>query len=99
MIFKRAEQYVWEYRRKERDVIRLKREARKHGNFYIGDEPKLAIVIRLKGQVADYMIFYKHSCMTSFAEFEGMLNAEGIDHYFSLKDFFLFLSRADHHTK
>jgi len=48
-IFKRAEQYVKEYRQRERDEIRLKREARKCGNFYVPDEAKLAFVIRIKG--------------------------------------------------
>ena len=38
-----------EYRKRERDEIRLKREARKAKNFYIPDEPKLAFVIRIKG--------------------------------------------------
>ena len=38
-----------EYRRRETDEIRLKREARKAKNFYIPDEPKLAFVIRIKG--------------------------------------------------
>ena len=49
MIFKRAEQYVKEYRQKEADEIRLKRTAKKYGNFYVPDEPKLAFVIRIKG--------------------------------------------------
>lgn len=49
LIFKRAEQYVKEYRKREYDEIRLKREAKKHGNFYVPDEPKLAFVIRIKG--------------------------------------------------
>ena len=49
IIFKRAEQYVKEYRLKERDEIRLKREARKNGNYYVLDEPRVAIVIRIKG--------------------------------------------------
>ncbi|CAH1772980.1 unnamed protein product [Owenia fusiformis] len=48
-IFKRAEKYVKEYRIKERDEIRLAREARKHNNFYVPDEPKLAFVIRTRG--------------------------------------------------
>ncbi|XP_002735960.1 large ribosomal subunit protein uL30-like [Saccoglossus kowalevskii] len=48
-IYKRAEQYVKEYRKQERDVIRLKRIARKHNNFYVPDEPKLAFVIRIRG--------------------------------------------------
>lgn len=49
LIFKRAEQYVKEYRKREHDEIRLKREAKKYGNFYVPDEPKLAFVIRIKG--------------------------------------------------
>ncbi|KAG9508894.1 60S ribosomal protein L7, partial [Fragariocoptes setiger] len=48
-IFKRAEKYVKEYRLRERDQIRLKRQAKKHGNFYVPPEPKLAFVIRIKG--------------------------------------------------
>ena len=40
-----------EYRQKERDEIRLKREAKKAKNFYIPDEPRLAFVIRIKGYV------------------------------------------------
>ncbi|KXS11545.1 60S ribosomal protein L7 [Gonapodya prolifera JEL478] len=49
VIFKRAEQYVKEYRAKEREEIRLKRQARNGGNFYVPAEHKLAFVIRLKG--------------------------------------------------
>merc|ERR1712054_63450 len=57
-IFKRAEQYVKEYRKQERDVIRLKRLARRSdkknpneatSNFYVPEEPKFAILIRIKG--------------------------------------------------
>ncbi|XP_033640297.1 60S ribosomal protein L7-like [Asterias rubens] len=48
-IFKRAEQYVKEYRKKERDTIRLKRMARKHDNFYVPDEPRLGFVVRIRG--------------------------------------------------
>merc|ERR1712080_592980 len=49
VMFKRAEKYVKEYRIKERDEIRLNREARKHGNFYLQGEPKLAFVTRIRG--------------------------------------------------
>merc|ERR1719334_1719946 len=49
VIFKRAEKYVKEYRAKERDEIRLAREAKKHGNFYVPSEPKLAFVMRIRG--------------------------------------------------
>ncbi|XP_067125565.1 large ribosomal subunit protein uL30 [Centruroides vittatus] len=48
-IFKKAEQYIREYRRMDRDEIRLKRIARNQGNFYVPAEPKLAFVIRIRG--------------------------------------------------
>merc|ERR1712179_862588 len=47
--FKRAEQYVKEYRAKERDEIRLRRMAKRDGNFYVPAEAKLAFVIRIRG--------------------------------------------------
>lgn len=49
LLFKRAEQYVKEYRQAERDVVRLKRQAKQHGNFYVPAEPRLALVIRIRG--------------------------------------------------
>ncbi|KAI9564934.1 hypothetical protein GHT06_008675 [Daphnia sinensis] len=48
-IFKRAEKYIKEYRTKERDEIRLARQAKKAGNFYVPAESKLAFVIRIRG--------------------------------------------------
>lgn len=48
-ILKRAEKYVREYKRKERDLIRLKRIARSTKNFYVPAMPKLAFVIRIRG--------------------------------------------------
>ena len=48
-IFKRAETYVREYRRRERDEIRRRKLAKLQGNFYVPDEPKLAFVIRIRG--------------------------------------------------
>jgi len=49
VIFKRAEQYAKEYRAKERDEIRLRRMAKRAGNFYVPAEAKLAFVIRIRG--------------------------------------------------
>merc|ERR1719481_490073 len=49
VIFKRAEKYVKEYRSMERDEIRMARQAKKAGNFYVPAEPKLAFVIRIRG--------------------------------------------------
>jgi len=48
-IFKRAEQYVKEYRQMEKAQVFYKRQARSVGNFYVPPEPKLAFVIRIKG--------------------------------------------------
>jgi len=48
-IFKRAEQYVKEYRDAEREKIRLRRVAKSDGSLYVPAEPKLAFVIRIKG--------------------------------------------------
>lgn len=48
-IFKRAEKYVKEYRAKERSEIRLRRQAKNAGNFYVAPQPKLLFVIRIRG--------------------------------------------------
>jgi large subunit ribosomal protein L7e len=48
-IFKRAEKYVKEYRDQEADLVRLKREARAKGGFYVEPEAKLMFVMRLRG--------------------------------------------------
>jgi len=47
--FKRAEQYVREYRQLETNVVRERRIARRAGNFYVAPESKLAFVIRIRG--------------------------------------------------
>lgn len=49
VIFKRAEQYIAEYRAQERDEIRLRRQAKSSGNFFVPAEAKLAFVVRIKG--------------------------------------------------
>jgi len=49
VIFKKAENYAKEYRAKERDEIRLRRMAKRDGNFYVPAEAKLAFVIRIRG--------------------------------------------------
>ncbi|KAJ3047154.1 60S ribosomal protein L7 [Rhizophlyctis rosea] len=49
VIFKRAEQYVKEYRAKERDEVRLRRQAKAQGSFYVPAEAGLAFVVRIKG--------------------------------------------------
>mmetsp|Transcript_495 Transcript_495/g.1258 ORF Transcript_495/g.1258 Transcript_495/m.1258 type:complete len:244 (-) Transcript_495:642-1373(-) len=48
-IFKRAESYVKEYRAQERQLIRLRREAKRAGNFFVEPEAKLLFVVRIRG--------------------------------------------------
>jgi len=49
VIFKKAQSYAKEYHAKERDEIRLRRMAKRDGNFYVPAEAKLAFVIRIRG--------------------------------------------------
>eukprot|EP00897_Mesotaenium_endlicherianum_P003970 jgi/Mesen1/3600/ME000020S03137 len=49
VIFKRAEAYVKEYRQQEADLIRIKRDAKMSGGFYVEPEAKLLFVIRIRG--------------------------------------------------
>ncbi|KAG2485091.1 hypothetical protein HYH03_016188 [Edaphochlamys debaryana] len=48
-IFKRAEKYVAEYRSQEKDQVRLKREAKAKGGFYVPAEAKVLFVVRIRG--------------------------------------------------
>ncbi|KAI5848067.1 ribosomal protein L30, ferredoxin-like fold domain-containing protein [Tricharina praecox] len=48
-IFKRAEKYVKEYRDAEREQIRLSRDAKKEGSYYVPAEAKVVFVVRIKG--------------------------------------------------
>merc|ERR1711920_527905 len=48
-IIKRAAAYAKEYANKERVLITRKRQAKANGNVYVPSEPKLAVVIRIRG--------------------------------------------------
>jgi large subunit ribosomal protein L7e len=48
-IFKRAETYVREYKKKEQDLVRLKRIARSKNNYYVPAMSSLAFVVRTRG--------------------------------------------------
>jgi len=48
-IFKRAEQYVKEYRDQEADLIRLRREAKASNGYYLEPEGRVAFVVRIRG--------------------------------------------------
>eukprot|EP00178_Gracilaria_changii_P019398 TRINITY_DN5624_c2_g1_i1.p1 TRINITY_DN5624_c2_g1~~TRINITY_DN5624_c2_g1_i1.p1 ORF type:complete len:242 (-),score=33.84 TRINITY_DN5624_c2_g1_i1:134-859(-) len=49
VIFLRAEKYLKEYKQQEKSLITFRRQARQTGNFYVEAEPKVALVIRIKG--------------------------------------------------
>lgn len=49
LIFHRAKQHAKEYEEQERELIRLKREARLKGGFYVNPEAKLLFIIRIRG--------------------------------------------------
>lgn len=49
LAFQRAEQYVREYRGKERAEKNNRLVAKLQGNFYMPDEPKVALVFRIRG--------------------------------------------------
>ena len=45
----RAEAYIQEYKDEQAEAIRLRREAKANGSFYVAPQPKLAFVIRIRG--------------------------------------------------
>eukprot|EP00032_Breviata_anathema_P000761 JZ550394.1.p1 GENE.JZ550394.1~~JZ550394.1.p1 ORF type:complete len:133 (+),score=73.08 JZ550394.1:23-421(+) len=47
--FKRAEQYIKEYRAVQKSLIRYRRQARDTNNFFVEPEAKLAFVVRIRG--------------------------------------------------
>ncbi|KAK7255056.1 hypothetical protein RIF29_28458 [Crotalaria pallida] len=49
LIFNRAKQYAKEYSEQEKELIRLKREAKLRGGFYVEPEAKLLFIIRIRG--------------------------------------------------
>merc|ERR1711976_978159 len=48
-IYKRAQRYAKEYHKAERAEIAQRRQAKEGGNFYIPAEPKIAVVVRIRG--------------------------------------------------
>ncbi|KAG6741066.1 hypothetical protein POTOM_056550 [Populus tomentosa] len=49
LIYSRAKQYAKEYDDEQKELIRLKREARLKGGFYVNPEAKLLFIIRIRG--------------------------------------------------
>ncbi|TYK03983.1 60S ribosomal protein L7-4 [Cucumis melo var. makuwa] len=50
LIYNRAKLYSKEYEEQEKELIRLKREARLKGGFYVDPEAKLLFIIRIRGR-------------------------------------------------
>ena len=48
-IFKRAESYMAEYTKTEKDLVAARRAARSKGDFFVDPQAKLALVIRIRG--------------------------------------------------
>lgn len=53
----RAERYTRTYLKLQRDVIEKAREAKKAGNIYIPERPKIALVIRIRGWVHELVLW------------------------------------------
>ncbi|KAJ1429224.1 Ribosomal protein L7, eukaryotic [Sesbania bispinosa] len=49
LIYSRAKQYAKEYDEQEKELIRLKREAKLKGGFYVDPEAKLLFIVRIRG--------------------------------------------------
>ena len=48
-IIKRTSKYYKQYAAAEKEEVRIRREAKANGNYYVPAEPRLAFVIRLRG--------------------------------------------------
>ncbi|KAJ7979388.1 60S ribosomal protein L7 [Quillaja saponaria] len=49
LIFNRAKQYANKYDDQQKELIRLKREAKLKGGFYVNPEAKLLFIVRIRG--------------------------------------------------
>jgi large subunit ribosomal protein L7e len=49
VIYKRAQLYLQEYERKDRELVTMRRLAKAKGHFFREPEPKLGLVIRIRG--------------------------------------------------
>jgi large subunit ribosomal protein L7e len=49
VIFKKGEKYAAEYQAAEKDLVRRRRQAKNNGNFFIAPEPKVLLVMRMRG--------------------------------------------------
>lgn len=51
--FKRAEQYVKEYQTEQNELVRMRRAAKAAGNIFVDPEPKVVVVIRIRGIIGN----------------------------------------------
>mmetsp|Transcript_9313 Transcript_9313/g.14013 ORF Transcript_9313/g.14013 Transcript_9313/m.14013 type:complete len:240 (-) Transcript_9313:36-755(-) len=51
--FKRAEEYVKEYKAEENELIRMRRAAKAEGNIFVDPEPKVVVVVRIRGIIGN----------------------------------------------
>lgn len=49
LIYNRTKQYAKEYDEEQKELIRLKRQAKLKGGFYVNPEAKLLFIIRIRG--------------------------------------------------
>lgn len=49
LIWSRAQQYAKEYDEQQKELVRLKREAKLKGGFYVNPEAKLLFIVRIRG--------------------------------------------------
>lgn len=49
VIWSRAQQYAKEYDEQQKELVRLKREAKLKGGFYVNPEAKLLFIVRIRG--------------------------------------------------
>lgn len=49
IIYNRTKQYAKEYDEEQKELIRLKRQAKLKGGFYVNPEAKLLFIIRIRG--------------------------------------------------
>ena len=65
-IFQSAAKYVKEYQSAERNLIRMRRQARDNGNYFIEPSPKVVFVVRIRGyESPSYLAFSPYSFISA----------------------------------
>jgi hypothetical protein len=70
-IFQSAAKYVKEYQSAERNLIRMRRQARDNGNYFIEPSPKVVFVVRIRGYASPpHIVFSPYSPLPAPASFK-----------------------------